>query len=152
MCSSGGNPPTRLRFDIPSDFEHGRDVLEQIMDAVARHRFTENATFAIKLALDEAMINAIKHGNKLRPDKRVTIEATVSDELADIVIHDQGEGFTRDAVPDPTLDENLEKAGGRGILLIEAYMTSAHWSDRGRRLHMVRRNDNATVTHPDPTS
>lgn len=152
MSSSGGNPPTRLRFDIPSDFASGRDVQEQIMAAVERHHFTENATFAIKLALDEAMINAIKHGNKLCPDKRVTIEATVSDELADIVIYDQGDGFLRDEVPDPTLDENLEKAGGRGILLIEAYMTSAQWSDHGRRLHMVRRNDNATVTHPGPTS
>jgi serine/threonine-protein kinase RsbW len=152
MSPSDGNPPTRLRFDIPSDFAHGRDVQQRIMDAVERHRFTENAAFAIKLALDEAMINAIKHGNKLDPSKRVKIEVEVSDTEADIVIHDQGEGFLREHVPDPTLEENLEKAGGRGILLIEAYMTRAEWSDHGRRLHMIRRNDDSTVTPPHASS
>lgn len=152
MSPSGGNPPTRLRFDIPSDFVHGRDVQERIMQAVERHHFTENAAFAIKLALDEAMINAIKHGNKLDPRKRVRIEVEVSDSQADIVVHDQGEGFLREEVPDPTLEENLEKAGGRGILLIEAYMTRAEWSDHGRRLHMTRRNDDTTVRARESSS
>jgi serine/threonine-protein kinase RsbW len=131
---------TRLRFDIPSDFMRGREVQEKILEAVAQHGYVEDAVFAIKLALDEAMINAIKHGNKLDPGKRVKVSAEVGPDLADITIIDQGPGFVREDVPDPTLEENLEKTGGRGLLLIEAYMTSADWTDSGRHLRMTRRN------------
>ena len=132
--------PTRLKFDIASDFMKGRDVQQRILEAVGAHAYHENAVFAIKLALDEAMINAIKHGNKLDPHKRVRIEANISPQLAEIIIEDEGPGFDPASVPDPTLEENLEKTGGRGLLLILAYMTSAEWSNAGRRLRMTRVN------------
>jgi serine/threonine-protein kinase RsbW len=126
--------------------------MRRILEEVDRHHYTENASFAIKLALDEALINAIKHGNQLDPAKRVQIEASVTPEEAEIIIQDHGVGFEREAVPDPTLEENLEKSGGRGILLIEAYMTSAQWTDRGRRLRMVRRNNDLTTGSEDAGS
>jgi len=58
-----------------------------------------------------------------------------------IVIEDEGSGFARALVPDPTLEENLEKSSGRGIHLIEAYMNEVRWSRGGRRLRMVKKND-----------
>jgi serine/threonine-protein kinase RsbW len=130
-----------LRVTIPSDFNHARDVQKRILDDISRVGFNSQSQFAIKLALEEALINAIKHGNKLDPRKTVQIEATVTPSEAIIIIEDQGPGFLREAVPDPTLDENLEKCSGRGILLIEAYMNAAEWTHGGRRLRMIKKND-----------
>jgi serine/threonine-protein kinase RsbW len=126
----------RFSYVIASDFEHSRGVQDAIMDAVQAMRFSENDVFAIRLALEEAMINAIKHGNKLDPSKTVTIDAVIAPDEVDITIQDQGRGFSKADIPDPTLEENLEKNSGRGIMLIEAYMSSAEWTDGGRRLRM----------------
>ena len=52
-----------------------------------------------------------------------------------------GSGFDRSSVPDPTEEENLEKCSGRGILLMEAYMNSVKWSNKGRRVKMIKRNE-----------
>ena len=106
----------QLRFDIPSDLDHGREVQEAILEACRRAGFDEDAFFAVKLALDEAVTNAIKHGNRLDPTKRVRVSANVSARAADIEISDEGPGFDRTKVPDPTSDENLDKCSGRGLL------------------------------------
>ena len=124
---------------FPSDYTRMREVQSQLVDAVAAHHFDDESIFAIKLALEEGLINAIKHGNKLDPAKTVTVDATVTDELAEFSIVDQGPGFVRVEVPDPTDEANLEKSSGRGLLLIEAYMTEVKYHDNGRRLHMLRR-------------
>jgi serine/threonine-protein kinase RsbW len=129
-----------LRFIIPSDFSEGRAVQRRILDEVEKNRFAEEAIFAIKLALEEALINAIKHGNKLDKTKVVKINATVTPEEADITIEDEGAGFDRASVPDPTTEENLERLHGRGILLMESYMSKVEWSRGGRRVRMVRKN------------
>ena len=137
VSAAGGVP---LRFDIASDYDEARAVQQKILDAVEAHGYTENAQFALKLALEEALINAVKHGNKLDPKKRVRGYATVTAEMAVIEVQDEGPGFERQAIPDPTLEENLEKTSGRGILLIEAYTDEVEWTDRGRHCRMVKRN------------
>ncbi|MBC7785470.1 MAG: ATP-binding protein [Burkholderiales bacterium] len=130
-----------LKFVIPSDPSRGREVQARILDEVAKNKFNSDSIFAIKLALEEALVNAIKHGNKLDPNKQVFIEAVVSPRQLELTIEDQGPGFDRTCVPDPTAPENLEKCSGRGILLIESYMTTVEWSNNGRRVHMIKRND-----------
>jgi serine/threonine-protein kinase RsbW len=130
-----------LRFEFPSNFDTGCDVQRQILAEVERHGFSPNSLFATRLALEEAMVNAIKHGNKLDPKKKVVVEAKVTPQRVEIEIEDQGPGFTRAAVPDPTAEENLCKCSGRGILLIEAYMNSVEWSQGGRRVRMIRYNE-----------
>lgn len=132
-----------VKVTIPSDFSASRDVQKAILDEVARCGYDEHSTFAIKLALEEGMINAIKHGNRFDPAKRVHVEYDVTRARAEIVIEDEGPGFYRTDVPDPTLEENLEKTSGRGILLIEAYMTTVEYSHGGRRLRMVKVNEGA---------
>jgi serine/threonine-protein kinase RsbW len=126
-------------MSISSNFLAGREVQQKILDEVDRLGFNANNAFAIKLALEEALINAIKHGNKLDPAKHVIIEARVTPALVEIVIEDEGAGFDRSKIPDPLADENLEKCSGRGILLIESYMSEAEWTKGGRRLRMVMR-------------
>lgn len=130
-----------LRFTIPSDPVEARDVQKRIMDDIARHGYDSHCSFAIKLALEEALVNAIKHGNKFDRTKKVHIEAKITPKQAEICIEDEGEGFKRVCVPDPTAEENLEKCSGRGILLIEAYMNKVQYSRGGRRLRMVKKNE-----------
>lgn len=132
---------TSMKFVINSDYARGREVQNRILDEVTRYKYNSDSLFAIKLALEEAFVNAIKHGNKLDPNKHVYVEALVGPSQTEIIIEDEGPGFERSSVPDPTAPENLEKCSGRGILLIESYMTSAAWSHNGRRLHMIKRND-----------
>src|ERR1700677_284477 len=135
------NGDSSFRFTIASRDSESRDVQNKILNDVTRRGFESDAFFAIKLALEEAMRNAIKHGNRFDPHKKVRIEAIITPRQAEIVIEDEGPGFTRDKVPDPTLPENLEKCGGRGIHLIEAYMNKVEWSEDGRRIRMIKRNE-----------
>lgn len=130
-----------LRFIIASDLAAGRDVQNRIMDDVTRGGFDSRCVFAIKLALEEALVNAIKHGNRLDPCKKVRVEAKVTPKEVEIVITDEGPGFDRRCVPDPTLEENLEKCCGRGLLLIESYMNKVEWSCGGRRVRMIKKNE-----------
>ena len=140
-----GGPPNgrggRLSFVINSDLSEGREVQRQLLELVEGAGFTGGNFFAINLSLEEALVNAIKHGNKLDPGKKVRVEARVTSEEVEIQIEDEGPGFERSSVPDPTALENLEKCSGRGILLIEAYMTEATWDRGGRRLRMVKINE-----------
>ena len=130
-----------MRFTIPSDFASSREVQQTVMAEVEKCNYCDTARFAIKLALEEAIVNAIKHGNQLDPSKRVFIEAQVTPDETCLTIEDEGAGFDRSSVPDPRDPENLLKASGRGILLIESYMHDVTWSNRGRRVTMYRRNE-----------
>ncbi|HSU66814.1 MAG TPA: ATP-binding protein, partial [Tepidisphaeraceae bacterium] len=85
--------PGHLVFTIPSEFDAGRDVQNQILDDVRRNGFEGNCFFAINLALEEALTNAIRHGNRLDPRKKVYVEAKVSRRQAEIIVEDEGPGF-----------------------------------------------------------
>ncbi|WP_428938488.1 ATP-binding protein [Fontivita pretiosa] len=129
-----------LKFTIASDLDAKRQVQERIMQEVARCGYDEDDTFAIKLALEEALMNAMKHGNKLDRSKKVHIQARITPRRAEITVEDEGPGFDRRSVPDPTTEENLCKCSGRGILLIESYMNKVIWSKHGRRVKMIKLN------------
>ena len=131
---------TPLIFTIPSDLAASRDVHKAIMERVESLHYGEQSTFAIRLALEECLMNAIKHGNKNDPGKTVHVEAKVTPRSTEIIIEDQGKGFDRDCVPDPRDTENLLKCSGRGILLIEAYMDKVQFSNGGRRVKMTKKN------------
>ena len=134
-------PPTQDQMVIASRFDQVAPIQDTIVDAAKARGFDDSALFAIKLSLEEALTNAIKHGNRLDPDKKVTIDYHVSDDEVRVDISDEGAGFMPEAVPDPTLDENLEKPCGRGVMLIQAYMTQAYYNDQGNCLTMVKRRD-----------
>lgn len=143
--AAGKDAVAPLTFTIPSDFTAGRDVQRQVMAAVARNGFDDDSTFAVRIALEEALVNAIKHGNRQDPAKKVRVEATVTPERVDISVEDEGAGFDRGGVPDPTCDENICRPSGRGILLIESYMNDVRWDRGGRRIRMVKRNEPGTL-------
>jgi len=128
-----------MKMTIASDYADAREVQRLIREEVERAGFDPDSQFGIKLAVEEAIINAIKHGNKLDKRKQVHVEWRITPAAAEIIIEDEGPGFERQHVPDPTHMGNLEKLTGRGILLIESYMTDVEWSKGGRRLRMVKR-------------
>ena len=136
-----GRPAGRLSFTIPSDFDAGRDVQKRILADIQKKGFRGQSFFAINLALEEALTNAIKHGNRLDPRKKVRVEAKVTPKRVEIIVEDEGPGFDRGNVADPTSAENLEKCSGRGILLMEAYMSRVTWDRGGRRVRMVKVNE-----------
>jgi serine/threonine-protein kinase RsbW len=83
-------------------------------------------------------MNAFKHGHKNLPtDTPITLRYAVNDATVTMEIEDQGPGFNPDDVPDPTLEENIERGSGRGLLLIKAYMSSATYNAKGNKLTMV---------------
>ena len=125
-------------FDIPSDFAASRDVQAHIMNDVIAAGFDEESVFAIRISLEEAIVNAIRHGNRLDASKRVKVESSTAPGYVEVMVEDEGAGFDRKGVPDPTATENLCRPSGRGILLIESYMTSVNWEKGGRRMRMVR--------------
>lgn len=146
--ASGGGRSQRAsakKMTIASDYTDAREVQRLILDEIERAGFDPDTQFGIKLALEEAIINAIKHGNKLNKQKQVHVEWRVTPQMVEIVIEDEGPGFDRASVPDPTDEVNIEKLTGRGILLIESYMSDVQWSKGGRRVRLVKKNPAGTT-------
>ena len=110
-----------------------------VLVVVSDSGFDEASTFAVRLALEEAVANAFRHGNAEDPTKTVTVEYRVDAETIWLSIEDQGSGFDPQAVPDPTEDANLEIPSGRGIMLMRAYMTEVEIMAPGNRIEMTFR-------------
>jgi len=127
-------------MQIPSELTAARSAEQRLLREIGRFGYNEAARFAIKLAVEEGLNNAIKHGNRLDSNKAVTVYIDVDAARAIIRIVDQGPGFDLKNVPDPTADENLEKPSGRGIMLMKAYMDEVHYEPPGNTLYMMKKN------------
>lgn len=121
---------------IPSDLRHAKEPERVILEEIEKYNFSEEAVFAIKLTLEEAVTNAIKHGNKCDRSKNVTVRYFVDEEQAVVFIRDEGEGFNPDEVPDPTSPDRLSLPNGRGILLMKAYMTELEYLHNGTEVYL----------------
>src|SRR3984885_8765420 len=115
---------------IPSSTTEGQKVQERIISRLEQIGFPPRGIFGVRLALEEALVNAIKHGNGLDPAKEVFVTCQISNDKVRVVIEDQGPGFRLQDVPDPTDDENLEKPGGRGIMLMRAFLSVVEYNER----------------------
>ncbi len=113
-------------------------VYRRILTELEANNFGEDDIFAVHLALAEAFVNAVKHGNKMDPEKKVKIEYSVVLDKVEISMADDGSGFDPKAVPDPRYGENLYKANGRGLFLMRSYMDVVEFNERGNRVRMVR--------------
>ncbi len=96
------------------------EVVDQIMLWVAGlGEVSESVLFAVRLALTEAIINAILHGNEANPEKRVVIDLETKYDSLYCCVSDEGKGFVMESVQDPRDLHNREKEGGRGVLFIQ---------------------------------
>ncbi|HEY5138039.1 MAG TPA: ATP-binding protein [Methylococcales bacterium] len=123
---------------IQSSHDLVHQLCKNILDEVKDSHFSTNDIFGIHLALEEAMMNAVKHGNKQDPLKKIQVEYSITPEKFDISIIDEGGGFAPTEVPDPRCGENLFKATGRGLLLMKAYMDYVEYNESGNRVHMMK--------------
>lgn len=111
-------------------------TLARILEELEDCGYSERERFGIRLALEEALVNAVKHGNRGDSSKTVFIRCETSEERFTIEIRDEGQGFRRGEVPDPLAPENLERPSGRGVMLMEHYMTWVQYNDAGNCVTM----------------
>jgi serine/threonine-protein kinase RsbW len=123
----------------PTNHRAQIDRVEQaVLASLERHGYPEAARFAVRLALEEALVNAFQHGHRgLPPEEPVTVSWEVGPAEVRISVEDHGPGFKPEAVPDCTEEDNLELPSGRGLMLIRSFMSSVTHDLGGRRLTMV---------------
>ncbi|HEX8097354.1 MAG TPA: ATP-binding protein [Pyrinomonadaceae bacterium] len=129
----------KIEFELPSDISLMDGVLNYLMERVAKLGLIQPQRSNLFVALDEAFVNAVKHGNRNDPSKLVRITAELSSGEARFTVEDEGEGFDVSSIPDPRDPDNLFKASGRGVLLIYNIMDEVRYNERGNRLTMVKR-------------
>ncbi|HPS56134.1 MAG TPA: ATP-binding protein [Sedimentisphaerales bacterium] len=108
--------------------------------------YTKDDVFSIHLAVEEAFVNAVKHGNKMDLDKKVNFNYRIDDEKVEISVKDEGTGFKPDKVPDPRCGKNIFKPSGRGLFLIRAYMDEVEYKDKGTCLKIVKYKSTSPLT------
>lgn len=125
---------------VPSEL----DLVEQVVELVAKHCVASGmsekvARFNLRVALSEALANAIVYGNELDPGKEVRIALRLLDERIQVVVEDQGTGFDPDRVPDPRAPDCLRRPDGRGLFLIKQLVDEIAFNEEGNTICMTLR-------------
>jgi len=131
-----------FEISIPSRLEEMGAVHALVEQAVKEYQIDGELAHWIELTISESMINAIQHGNKADPSKKARLQISSTGHAIEIIVEDEGKGFTIDRVADPTHDANLLKPSGRGILIIRSFMDEVDCTPReggGCRLRMVKK-------------
>ena len=129
----------KIEFELPSDLALMNGVLEYLQERVSKLGLIKPDRSNLFVALDEAFVNAVKHGNKNDPTKLLRITADLSPLEASFTIEDEGEGFDITQIPDPCDPANLFRTSGRGVLLIYNIMDEVEYNAQGNRVKMVKR-------------
>lgn len=122
-------------------------AVESMLEEMTKHGFSERELFGMRLVLDEAIINSIKHGHQFDESKQVKINYDFDHENQDftVVVEDQGEGFNPNDVADPLLEENLERPCGRGVFLMRHYTTWMQYNDKGNVVMLCKRKESQAI-------
>jgi len=129
----------RVAVNMPSDLKYLDSVIDYLTERMLKLGIIAAGETELLIALDEAIVNAIKHGNKCDPRKAVHIVAEFSSDSVRFTITDEGQGFVRDEVPDPTSPCRLLEPSGRGLLLINHIMDEVCHNPQGNRIEMLKR-------------
>lgn len=130
----------RVRLEFPSSVGYVRDVVSEVVDACERLAFSgSRATLNLRVALGEALANAILYGNRESPDKLVRVDADLSAGSAVVTVADEGPGFDPAAVADPTRPENRDRSHGRGLFLLRALADEVRFNEKGNAVTLVVR-------------
>lgn len=131
---------TELTF--PSRIEAVGEAAAAVSEFMNRLKLSDDVAFGVDMAVREAVTNAVVHGNKLDNTKVVGLTLRNTPAVFEITVHDQGNGFNPDTVPDPTKDENILKTSGRGIFFMRNFMDEVDWSTGpkgGTSVRMIKR-------------
>lgn len=130
--------PNRLEFVIPSVISRMHELLQELMQLLEARGIAEPNS-NIVLALDEAIANAIKHGNHEDPTKQVHVVVEFAPDEVTFTITDEGDGFDLNALPDPTDPSCLMRTCGRGVMLIYHIMDEVEYNARGNQVRMKKK-------------
>ena len=120
-----------LRFSLSSTMESVSEVEAAAEKLAADAGLDEDERFRLTMAVREAAVNAVLHGNDYDPSKQITASFENTGKSLVISIADQGKGLDPETIPDPLAPENLLRGTGRGIFLIRSFMDEVHF----RQLH-----------------
>ncbi len=116
-------------------------VQESVLAMMKELEYSEHQLFSVRVAIEEALANALLHGHQGDKTSEIKVSWHVNDERVEIEVVDQGRGYDPESIPDPTANENLTLPSGRGLAMIRAFMNEVHLNDCGNHLRMVRFKD-----------
>lgn len=140
---------TRFQASIPSQLELLGGMVFYLTEEMFKHGIINLNQINVKIALVEALTNAMEHGNGLDEKKQVHIEAEFNYDEARIDIVDEGSGFDIDGLPDPTTEKNLFRPRGRGIYMMRQFLDEVTFSPPGNQITLVKRRA-AVAAMPRP--
>jgi serine/threonine-protein kinase RsbW len=123
---------------IESDVASGHRILDELLTRLQTENWTSREIFGIRLALEEAVVNAIKHGNRLDKNKRVHVLCKSTEDKIWIEISDEGPGFNPKLVPDCTDAAHIDAPNGRGIMLMRNFMSRVDYNQTGNTVVMEK--------------
>jgi serine/threonine-protein kinase RsbW len=142
-CEQPCTIPGEVAYDetFPTDQREKLRVIDELMQRlVDRQALSEHDQFRYRLCLDEALENALKHGNGYDPTKSVRVVLFEDGDHWGVTITDEGTGFDPETIPNPSSEEGLLKEGGRGIFIMSQYMARVEYFDDGRTV-LLQAND-----------
>jgi len=139
VASLSDQTPVEHRLILESDTRNIHKVEEFFIHLNDEIGMSEEKLHALLVAVTEAVNNGMIHGNKNDRSKFVTVSCTFDQHVLTVVITDEGGGFTPESIPNPLHDENLLRAGGRGVFLMKTLMESVSFNDEGNAVTMKLR-------------
>jgi serine/threonine-protein kinase RsbW len=119
---------------IPNDMTVGGQLLDDVLGQLATLHWGHREIFGVHLAVHEALVNAISHGNASDQQKHIRFSCRISPEKIHVEITDEGPGFDPDHLPDPTSPARLACPGGRGVLLMRSFMSHVEFRNNGNHV------------------
>ena len=127
-----------MEFKISNDFKKVKEISQNILQCLNKRQVDESFLFDVKLACEEAMINAIKYGNESKTNKTVRINCDITKEAVVIAVEDEGQGFNYRNLFEPTTEENLLKTKGRGLFIIRNILDKVEFNSKGNKIIMTK--------------
>ena len=133
-----GRDGTRFTLELPTDLGLIDKAITYLAGRLRDYGYEgSRLTLNFRVGVSEALANAMIYGNHRDPAKRVRVEVDLAPEQVAVVVRDEGHGFDPLSVDDPTLPENLERTGGRGIFLIRELMDEVDNAGFGNCVRLV---------------
>ena len=128
-----------MKTEIDSVPAKGCELIAVIREKLETLAWSQDDLFRIHLALEEVIMNAIKHGNDMDESRKVSVDCNVANDMFTVIVKDEGEGFIREEIPDPTEGDNVYRESGRGLKIIENFMTSVEYIGCGNVVAMTKK-------------
>lgn len=133
------NKALELERVLNSDPVLCADLVRELLVMLEQQGWTKDQMFGIRMAVEEAVMNAIKHGNAEDREKKVHVLCRLEPDRFYAKISDQGPGFRPDEIADPTAESNLEKTSGRGVMLMKTFVDECRFNSCGNSVELVKR-------------